>query len=195
MRKKLVATVLVLLLCIGFVQDANAAKGESLDASIKNFMKYVKKVDYSGIDKYVKSWYDNNILSDISQMPQLESQIKKANKKMTYKVVSKKVKGKKATVKIKIKYLDQSEFALSMLAEEMVDIVWTGTDTSTMNEEEYYKYVDGLAEHAQEESYKDTYKTKTLTLTFVKDKNNWKLKKMTEKIENILVDNFLKSYS
>ena len=73
MRKKLVATVLVLLLCIGFVQDANAAKGESLDASIKNFMKYVKKVDYSGIDKYVKSWYDNNILSDISQMPHLES--------------------------------------------------------------------------------------------------------------------------
>ena len=49
MRKKLVATVLVLLLCIGFVQDANAAKGESLDASIKNFMKYVKKVDYSGM--------------------------------------------------------------------------------------------------------------------------------------------------
>lgn len=168
-----------------------ASKQESLNTSVKTFMKHSKNFNLKGIRSYVNSFgiYKMTYSSIDMDNNEMYRYLKKCNKKMTYKVVSKKQNKKTATVKLKIKYVNSYQFT-EKLTENMVNDILSGTiDPETMTEEEMLQYVNKLVKKAQASVTKTKYRTQTITLKFIKKGKKWKVKKMTKALDNILEAN------
>lgn len=175
---------------ISIPQVAAAQKQESLNTSVKRFMRYSKDFNLKGIRSYVVSFgkYKDTYYVT-TKNNEFYNYFKKCNKRMTYRVLSKKQKKNAATVKLKIKYIDSYEFTENLYYRILIDAL-SGTDVDKMTDAQLAKYINSVVRTSAAGVAKRKYRTQTITLNFVKKDKKWKIKKMTKALDNILQANY-----
>ena len=181
---------LSLLAPISANQVEAAQKQESLTTSIKKFMRYSKDFNLKGIRSYVVSF---GKYKDTYYMPTKNNEFykyfKKCNKKMTYKIISKKQKKSTATVKLKIRYVNSYEFTENFYYRILIDTITGKADTDKMSDAALTKYINSVIRSSAAGVSKTKFRTQTITLSFIKKDKKWKIKKMNKTLDNILQAN------
>lgn len=193
MKKKLCHLLIIALIfsCIPAISSEAASKKSQVNSAAKGFFNATKKFNATGMNKYVKSWGKYNKPTEFNKYPYMKKYFKWANKKLSYKILSTKVSGKTAKVKVRVKYTDSKDFTdtaiglimLDLLGREDVDKLSDKQMTKISNKYSKIAYFNAIQSKRQ-------YKTETVTITFGKYGKNWKIKKMTKKLENIIYANF-----
>ncbi len=184
-------TVIMLFCVLAPVQNVEAA-GKSLKASEKAFFKEMKRFDYKGMNSYVKSWGDNGqIVPAFYMVPNGRKYFSKCAKKMSYRIISTKRKGNKADVKVKFRYVSCEDFTFNFCMNAfyyMADGKFDGL--SAMSDKKLIKLVDQIIRDSQKGTKLNRFKTKTITIRFVKTKKCWKVEKVSNKLADIMMANF-----
>lgn len=185
MKKNFLASVLlIMVICLAVPITSNAASQKTaVNKSIKNFMTASKKFNTSKMNTYLYRKKDKLSTSVFKQLPHMTKYIKKYNKKMSYKILSTKVSGKNATVKIKVKYVNAKPFTDIMLGYMLVD-AFNGKDADS------YKYIDSLFKRSLNKKVKLSMQTKTITVKMIKSNGKWKIKNLSNKLHNIILADF-----
>lgn len=187
----LVMSLIMLFTVLAPVQNVEAA-GKSLKASEKAFFKEMKEFDYKGMNRYVKDWGENGqLVPAFYAVPNGRKYFSKCASKMTYRIISTKKKGNKADVKVKFRYVNCEDFTLNFcvnafyyMADGKLD------DLSSMSEKKIMKLVNGIIGDSQKGTKFNRFKTKTITIRFVKAKNCWKVQKVSDKLADVMMANF-----
>lgn len=197
----LIVTVVVGSMFVPATKASAATKTESINTAIKTVFKAVKKTDFVSVYKRsVKTEIGAKVTKQTltsqkeslkflkAVTPKTYSYMKSCNEKMTYKVISKKAKGKNATVKVKVTYVDQT--ALAAKVQAIAANVDLAAQMEGMDLEEglnfMFKAMDDMIGQAAQELTVTSYKTVTFTIKFVKDGKKWKMKKLPKKLVNIM---------
>lgn len=185
MKKNFLASILlIMVICLAVPITSNAASQKTaVNKSIKNFMAASKKFNTSKMNTYLYRKKDKLSTSVFKQLPHMTKYIKKYNKKMSYKILSTKVSGKNATVKIKVKYVNAKPFTDIMLGYMLVD-AFNGKDADS------YKYIDSLFKRSLNKKVKLSMQTKTITVKMIKSNGKWKIKNLSNKLHNIILADF-----
>ena len=61
---------------------------------------------------------------------------------------------------------------------------------SSMSEKQVIKLVNGIIDKSQKDTKFNRFKTKTVTIRFVKAKNCWKVQKVSDKLADVMMANF-----
>lgn len=178
--------------------NANAAskkiKKETLNTSVKNFMKQAKAFNLKGIRSRVADFGEYELVyTTQSSGDAMYKYYKKCAKKMTYKVLSKQKKDKNTyVVKLRVRYVNSRQFT-EKLVEKMSNDMLSGKleieKMLEMSEKELLKYANSLVRYADKSVKKTKYRTQTIKITFVRKGNKWKVKKMTRSLDNVLEAN------
>lgn len=188
------AFVMLFFTMILFSSDVSAKKQQSLNTSVKNFMKYARAFHLKGIRSSVDSFGNYGLLyyTDVDNKDEMYKYYKKCARKMTYKILSKKQGKKTAVVKVKVRYVNSYRFTQSMVDKLSDDLIYGKIDTDdllNMNEKKMTPYINNLVKYSAKRSGKIKYRTQTIKLTFVKKEGKWKIKKMTKALDNVLQAN------
>ncbi len=187
MKKRILLLLLVLIMVFTMPVTANAASAKSsVNKSVKNFLSATKTLNTTKMNKHIYRKKDKFKKSELKELPNVVKYAKKHNKKMSYKITSTKVKGKNATVKVKITYVNSRP-----VANEFMNILFTdaysGIDTSTV------KYIDTTWGKASKKFSTLKTKTKTISISMIKDGKTWKIKKVKDDLKNIVFADFSES--
>lgn len=184
MRKKLLwILVLFLAMLLPINAEAKNTKKEVND-TVKKYFKYVKKSDIDSIDKMAYSKkYKIKDANEWKNNKYIYKYIKKYNKKVTYKILSTSVKGNKATVKIKVKYVDSTDVYPNLFLIILSDsFSGVNTDSDSYMEKAWNKAV---------KTSKVKMKTRNITVNFQKKNGKWKIK--SKNLANIAVADLIHS--
>lgn len=187
MKKRILSVVLVVIMILTFPVISNAASPKtSVNKTIKSYFEAMKKFDTKKMDNYIYRKKDK--YGSASEMkketPNMYQYIKKYNKKISYKIISTKVKGQNAEVKVKVKYVD-SEPVAGMLLLIMLSDAFSDVD---MDSDDYVDKAWKRAEKLALEEYgKLGTKSKTITINMIKTKGKWKIKKVPASLANVAV--------
>ncbi len=190
MKKKfLLSLLLIMAFCLSMPIRSNAASQKAaVNKSIKSFMSASKKFNIDQMNKYLYRKKDRIPKSEFKQTPNMVKYIKKYNKKMSYKILSTKVSGKNATVKMKVKYVNAQPFTDAMFVNMIVD-AFNGVDT------ESDKYIDKLFKRTLKAKVKLSMQTKTITVKMIKSNKKWKIKKLNNNLQNIVFADFTDGFN
>ena len=183
--KKYLLLVLTLVLVM-FSPITSQAKSEKtkVNDTIKQYFKLVKKSDIKGIDKMAYSKkYRVEDASEWEKNKYVYSYIKKYNKKVTYKILSTSVKGKSATVKLSVKYVDSTDIYPNLFLVVLSDS-FAGVN---IDAEDYM-------ERAWKRAVKMSdvkMKTRKITVKFQKKNGKWLIK--SKNLANIAVADLIHS--
>lgn len=189
------------LSCMVFSVDTYAASPKSqVKTTVNKLMKGIKKCNDKNVEaclpKGMKAGYNSNKLS----MPGLYGYMKKANSKLSYKILKTTVKGSKATVKVKVKYVDATEFMENFIrafgaAEATGEIKTSSGEAAegSMSMEEamaeiakILKATDNCMAKASAKSTLKKTRTETITLKLKKSGKSWRLVSVNDKLSNIM---------
>lgn len=194
MKKKILSMLLVLVMIFALPVTSNAASSKTaVNKAVKSFFTYMKKTDLPKMNRYIYSNSSKFGTTAIlkQETPNVYKYVKKYNKKISYKVLSTKVKGKKATVKVKVKYVNADSIFLAFSDVIQLDY-YNGVDISAEN------YVDtGWAKAVKqaEKSGKLKMQTRTFTLPMVKKNGRWQFKELSLEFKNIAMADYLEAYA
>ncbi|HCT92831.1 MAG TPA: hypothetical protein DF613_15845 [Lachnospiraceae bacterium] len=200
--KKNLLSLMVLLSAVLLLPGAVHAKTktESLNTSVKAFVKAAKEMDEKQLSKYVKNWDEYSLESAKKIMPKFYRVVKKNASKVTYKVVSKKVKGNTATVVLQVKYpkytkaINRMVKALKKYYEKKYGSADMNMDVpNDLSEAEIQKLVnemmsemDAVCAKAVKDCPKSGMATKKIKVIFVKSGSRWVVKEMPKSLANAL---------
>lgn len=184
---------IIILICIPNYAQAKAAAKEKtpkeLETDVSKVLKAIKNNDEKILNKYCADEDGFFIGEDGSD--EFTDFLLENMKKMSYSVKSYEVKGKKAKVKVKFKYVDASDFSrnyVDLLYEKIFMDMLTGSSVE-MSDEDYMN----MAEQAIKISDCSSFKTETITLNFRKLGSKWKLSDYSDELTNIVYSNILVS--
>lgn len=191
--KKFYAVLLSMLLFVSALIPAveTEAAGKSLVASEKAFFKEMKQFDYKGMKRYVKKW--DKSVSDVEMMyalPNGRKYFKKCGSKMQIKILSTKVKGKKADVKVKFRYMNGEDFIINFYQVVLDYLIKGKLDLEHMSDQQILKTFNAMLGQSMKGVKYKKYRTQTLTIRFVKTKSCWKIEKASGKLINVMLANF-----
>jgi hypothetical protein len=191
--------MLCMLVTVSSVNVNAATKSESINASVKNFMKQAQKLRIKGIRSRIVDLGDYDVVYDSSnQSSEMYNYYKKCAKKMTYKVVSKKKKNKNTyEVKLRITYVNSYQFTENLVTEITNDMLSGKIDLDKlmeMSDKEILQYTNSLIRTADQSAKTTKYRKQTIKLKFIKKGNKWKVKKMTKALDNVLEANVPASF-
>lgn len=179
-------TILLLTFCILFsscipVQAAsNKTKAKN---TVTGFYKAAKKSSRSKMDKYMSKKTYN--VSSTKSMFQL---IKPYNKKLSYRVTSVKIKGKKATVKVKVTYRSLRK----AYNRAWMDSIFYSMGHENASDQELLDYL-----FARTKVYAKSTKVpkvKTTAKVYLKKKNGkWKITSLSKSASNSIYCDFVKA--
>ncbi|MDO5155843.1 MAG: hypothetical protein Q4D51_07740 [Eubacteriales bacterium] len=165
---KLLVMTLIIMLAIPTMASAKTKQPKEV---AKSYFAYAKKTDIKKVNSLT---YENNFKVDAKQIksvPSLMNYIKKYNKKMKVKVVSQKVKGNNATVKIKATYVNSEEISSTFLGLALIYAI--SPEAQTDSEEVQMKKLDELFNSAVAMCGKPKMQTKTMNIKLTKKKGKW----------------------
>lgn len=192
--KKVYAFMLSLIMffvALAPVQHVEAA-GKSLKTSEKALFKEMKEYDYKGMNRYVKDWGDNGQLVPAFYMvPSARKYFARCAGKMTYRIISTKRKGNKADVKVKFRYVNSEDFTLNFCMNSFYYMADGKLDNLfSMSDKQVIKLVNQIVKESQKGVKYNRFKTKTVTIRFVKTKKCWKVEKVSDKLADVMMANF-----
>ena len=200
---------MVLALTVLFLPGAvqAEAKAESLNSSVKKFIRAARKLDEKQLNKYVKDWEEYSLAEMKEMMPKTYRVIKKNASKVSYKVVSKKKKGNTATVILRVKYPRYTK-AMSRVVkalEDYFDKKYGSSNTSMevpsdLSQKEIEKLLEEMLEemdtlYAREirKGPKSGTADKKIKVTFAKSGSRWVIKKMPKALANAMFCDLINS--
>lgn len=184
MKKRILSLLLVLIMVLTIPVTTEAASAKSsVNKSVKNFLSASKTLNTIKMNKYIYRKKDRFTKSELKQLPNITKYAKKYNKKMSYKITSTKVKGKNATVKVKVTYVNSRPVANEFMNILIVDS-FNGIDTTTV------KYIDTTWGKASKKVSKLKTKSKTISISMIKSGKTWKIKKVKDDLKNIVLADF-----
>lgn len=188
----LIMSLIMLFTVLAPVQNVEAA-GKSLKASEKAFFKEMKEFDYKGMNRYVKDWGDGGqLVSAFYMVPNGRKYFSKCAGKMTYRIISTKQKGNKADVKVKFRYVNCDDFTFNFCLNAFLYMADGKMDNlSSMSDKQLIKLVNQMIAESQKGTKLNHFKTKTVTIRFVKTKKCWKVQKVSDKLADIMMANFV----
>lgn len=168
-----------------FPVTANAKSEKAkVNDTVKKYFKLVKKSDIKSVDKMAYSKkYKVEDASEWQKNKCVYSYIKKYNKKVTYKILSTSVKGKNATVKLSVKYVDSTNVYPNLFLVILSDS-FAGVN---IDAEDYM-------ERAWKRAVKMSdvkMKTRKITVKFQKKNRKWLIK--SKNLANIAVADLIHS--
>lgn len=198
-----VATLAVIigLSCTTLSVDTYAASPKTqVKSAVKQLMKGIKNCSDKDINAVLRIKGQHNRFKNYKKNnPGRCIYVKKANKKLSYKITKVKVDGKKATVKVKIRYVDATETVKNAIkefgaAEARGEIKIPSQEE--MDEMDIYETwglamkvwakLDECVGKAASYSSVKKMRTETVTLNMVKVGKRWKLDLLDSKMENIM---------
>ena len=187
----LVMSLIMLFIVLAPAQNVEAA-GKSLKVSEKAFFKEMKEFDYKGMNRYVKDWGEGGqLVSAFYMVPSGKKYFAKCASKMSYRIISTKQKGNKADVKVKFRYVNCEDFTFNFCMNAFYYMADGKLDNlSSMSEKQLIKLVNGIIDKSQKDTKFNRFKTKTVTIRFVKAKNCWKVQKVSDKLADVMMANF-----
>jgi len=158
----------------------------------KAFFKEMKEFDYKGMNRYVKDWGEGGqLVSAFYMVPSGKKYFAKCASKMSYRIISTKKKGNKADVKVKFRYVNCEDFTFNFCMNAFYYMADGKLDNlSSMSEKQVIKLVNGIIDKSQKDTKFNRFKTKTVTIRFVKAKNCWKVQKVSDKLADVMMANF-----
>lgn len=181
MKKYLLLVMVCILL---FPLNVNASQKSEVKTAVKQYFKLVKKSDFDGINKMAYSKQYGIEDTDVyKSQNSLMNYIKKYNKRVTYKISSVKINGEKATVKMKVKYVDSEDVYSNLFLIVLAD---------TFAEENID--ADDYMDKAFAKAVKMTnvkMKTRDITAKFQKKKGKWLIR--SKNLANIAVADLIHS--
>lgn len=176
------------------------AQAETAKASANKIMKAIQKCDNKNLNKYVKAkeksgqeTYKDTYRDLKGLVPAMYQYVKKNNGKMTYTIKSVKTKGKTATVKIRVRSVDSSEYsqAVKDAYSAQQDDIMGQLDTDKMQNmtfEEMLAYavekilgsLNTIFENENAVPRKTVYRKDTITLKLTKSGSRWVVKTVKE---------------
>lgn len=186
-----ILSLIMLFAVVAPVQNVEAA-GKSLKASEKAFFKEMKEFDYKGMKRYVKDWGDNGqIVPAFYMVPNGRKYFAQCASKMSYKIISTKKKGNKADVKVKFRYVNCDDFTLNFCMNAFYYMADGKLDgLSSMSDKQVIQLVNKIMGESQKDTKMNHFKTKTVTIRFVKAKKCWKVQKVSDKLADVMLANF-----
>ncbi len=184
MKKRILSLLLIMFMVFSIPVTADAASAKSsVNKSVKNFLSASKTFNTTKMNKYIYRKKDKFKKSELNELPNIVKYAKKHNKKISYKITSTKVKGKNATVKVKVTYVNSRPVADEFMSIMIID-AYSGIDTSTT------KYIDTTWGKAAKKVSNLKTKTKTISISMIKDGKTWKIKKLKDDLTNIVLADF-----
>lgn len=192
--KKIYAVILSFVMLFAALAPAQhvEAAGKSLKASEKAFFKELKEYDYKGMNRYVRDWGDNGQLVPAFYMiPSARKYFSRCAGKMRYRIISTKKKGNKADVKVKFRYVNCEDFTLNFCMNSFYYMADGKLDNLfSMSDKQLIKLVNQIVKESQKGVKFNRFKTKTVTIRFVKTKKCWKVDKISDKLADVMMANF-----
>lgn len=184
-------SLMMLFVVLAPAQNVEAA-GKSLKASEKAFFKEMKEFDYKGMKRYVKDWGENGqIVPAFYMVPNGRKYFADCASKMSYRIISTKKKGNKADVKVKFRYINCEDFTLNFCMNSFYYMADGKLEKlSSMNDKQVIKLVNQIMGESRKNTKMNRFKTKTVTIRFVKTKKCWKVQKVSDKLADVMLANF-----
>ncbi len=174
----------IIIMATSLSQPVQAASSKTeVKKSVTALFNSIKKFDQRGMDQYVKSWeYKPTIYSNVFG----KTYFKNSSKKITYKINSISVKGKKATVKVKVKYVNSQEIYTDALLTTLAATYKNPYISNEVLTKQIRKVII-----ASSKKHKVKYRTQTITLKMEKSSKKWILKKGDKTLLNIVLSNWI----
>lgn len=192
--KKIYAVILSFVMLFATLAPAQhvEAAGKSLKASEKAFFKEMKEYDYKGMKRYVKDWGNNGqLIPAFYMIPSARKYFSQCAGKMSYRIISTKKKGNKADVKVKFRYINCEDFTLNFCMNSFYYMADGKLDNMfSMTDKQLIKLIDQIVGDSAKNVKLNRYKTKTVTIRFVKTKKCWKADKVSDKLADVMMANF-----
>lgn len=174
---KIISIILVLSLVIAIPTNAMAATSnkKQIEKTVKNFYSYSKKMNIKKMKSCVykgKLKYQDSVFVKTS---------KKYNKNLSVSIKSVKIKKKEATVKAKVKYKSLYDAYYNTYYDL---ILWTIVNPDASQKQMTKKYNVFL--NSEIKDNKPKTKNKTITISMIKYKGKWKIKKVTNNMYNTI---------
>lgn len=187
----LILSCIMLFTALAPAQHVEAA-GKSLKASEKAFFKEMKEYDYKGMKHYVKDWGNNGqLIPAFYMIPSARKYFSQCAGKMSYRIISTKKKGNKADVKVKFRYINCEDFTLNFCMNSFYYMADGKLDKLfSMSDKHVIKLVDQIVQASQKDVKFNRFKTKTVTIRFVKTKKCWKVDKVSDRLADVMMANF-----
>ena len=187
----LILSCIMLFTALAPAQHVEAA-GKSLRASEKAFFKEMKEYDYKGMKRYVKDWGNNGqLIPAFYMIPSARKYFSQCAGKMSYRIISTKKKGNKADVKVKFRYINCEDFTLNFCMNSFYYMADGKLDKLfSMSDKQVIKLVDQIVQASQKDVKLNRFKTKTVTIRFVKTKKCWKVDKVSDRLADVMMANF-----
>ena len=94
-------------------------------------------------------------------------------------------------VKVKFRYVNCEDFTFNFCMNAFYYMADGKLDNlSSMSEKQVIKLVNGIIDKSQKDTKFNRFKTKTVTIRFVKAKNCWKVQKVSDKLADVMMANF-----
>lgn len=159
----------------------------TLEDSIDQLCLGLWHFDFKEMNQYIQSW-GKYTTKGLLSFPSLKKHFKKCAYEVVWHPKVVKVKGNIATVKIKFYYKDSKDFYKKFDNEIMKSVYNGEVKNAEKVVEKQPKLVNRWYATASKKA-KDNTITKTTTLSFVKTKYCWKLKKVNEDFYNVVFAN------
>lgn len=181
---KTYAILLMMCLCLLSLPMSVQAKTSkktvnAVNKVVKTYLNAQKKTNISEMNKcFIRGQF-----TPIRKTGYFARYLRAQNRKLSYKIVSTKVKSNRASVKVKCTY----KSAYNLFAAAIQDTsIYFGDDPDALSDTELiYDYVSAYI-YKNENQYPPRSRTKTITLKLVKRKKSWKIKNATNDMMNIL---------
>ena len=170
---------------------ATETKAQTPKQAAKQVMNAIKKCNDKKLGGYI-NLESGGLYSTLNQQyPSVYNYFKKRNNKIKFTIGKVKTSGNKADVKVKVKYVDSKDFVDKVVDEYGNFITDMFTNRTAVSDSK--TAVEGIFNKAAA-SAKDTIKSTTITLHFVKAGNSWLLTNETandDKFKSVIFCNFL----
>jgi hypothetical protein len=178
MKKRILAVLLAVVICLSLpvsVTPASAASSkDAVNKAVKSYFEAAKKCDFKTINSLT---YDKDKKIDIKGVKASKNTynyLKKWNKQIKYSITSTKVSGSKATVKVKVTYVNSEVMSAFLFASMLSSAFTSAADDSSENLSDDVS--DQLIGKAVKRAAKYTrLKTETVTISLVKSGSKWKI--------------------
>lgn len=189
--KKLFSIIIVFLLLFTFTSCG--AKGP--DKVVGEYIDLVKVFDFDKMKTYhegeneeIASITEEGTQQDFDKMVEI---FKPYTEKTTYTISETKENNDKATVKVKCKYLDGSNFATASVNEYLNKAFSTFLSGEDMSDEEAYQMlIDSLKNNT--DKIGDNFVEEEVTFELKKTDGEWKIVDYSENLANVMLLNYLK---
>lgn len=184
--KKWKTYAILMLMCFCFLSLPMAAQAKTskktlnaINKVVKTYFNAQKKFDTHTMNKCLKRAQ----ITQIRKTGYFAQYLRKQNRKFSYKILSTKVSGQKATVRVKCTY--RSAYELFAAAIEDAALYFGDDPDALSDTEQIYDYVSYYIQQ-NEKRYPARSRTKTLTLKLVYRKKTWQIQTFNSDMTNLL---------